>query len=98
MDERAVRKPRARDCAQTRLRDLLGLYRAFHSFAVLRLRLCIRRLPGELALRRLRALQRRVRRAVSRDARGWRIEVLFRAARAIRSRREGSGLLDNRAF
>ena len=32
------------------LRDLLGLYPALHPLAVLRLRLCVRRLPGELAL------------------------------------------------
>ena len=83
---------------RARLRDLLGLYRPFHSFAVLCLRLCVRRLPGEFAVRRLRALKRWLRRAVSLDARRRRIEVLFRAARAVRPRREGSGLLDNRPF
>ena len=41
------------------LRVLLGLYRPLHPFAVLRLRLCVRRLPGELALRRLRELAAR---------------------------------------
>ena len=76
----------------------MGLYRPFHSFAVLCLRLCVRRLPGEFAVRGLRALERWLRRAVSRDARGRRIEVLFRAARAIRPRRKGSGLLENRPF
>jgi oligoendopeptidase F len=35
------------------LRDLLGLYPALHPLALLRLRLCLRRLPGELALCRL---------------------------------------------
>ena len=38
---------------ERRLRDLLGLYRAFRAFAVLRLRLCVRRLHGQFALRRL---------------------------------------------
>jgi oligoendopeptidase F len=33
-----------------RLRDVLGLYSAFHSLAVLCLCLCIRRLPGQFAL------------------------------------------------
>ncbi len=92
----AGRKPRACNWAETRLRDLLGLYRAFHSFAVLCLRVCVWRLPGEFAVRSLRAHQRRVRRAVSGDARGRRIEVLFGAARAVRPRREGSRLLDDR--
>ena len=36
------------------LRDLLDVHPALHPFAVLRLRLCVRRLPGELALRGLR--------------------------------------------
>ena len=40
------------------LRDLLDLHPALHPFAVLRLRLCLRRLPGELALRRLREGER----------------------------------------
>jgi hypothetical protein len=53
--ERAARKPRPRDRHQARLRDVLGLYPAFHPFAVLCLRLCVRRLPGEFALCRLRA-------------------------------------------
>ena len=38
---------------QNRLRNLLGLYRAFRAFALLRLRLCVRRLPRQFALRRL---------------------------------------------
>jgi oligoendopeptidase F len=37
-----------------RLRDVLGLYSAFHSLAVLCLCLCVRRLPGQFALCRLR--------------------------------------------
>ena len=50
-----ARKPRAGDPARARLRDLLGLCPALHPLALLRLRLCVRRLPGELALRRLPA-------------------------------------------
>ena len=38
---------------QRGLRDLLVLHPPLHAFAVLRLRLCLRRLPGELALRAL---------------------------------------------
>ena len=44
---------RAGDRASERLRNLLGLYRAFRAFALLRLRLCVRRLPRQFALRRL---------------------------------------------
>ncbi len=76
----------------------LGLYRPLHPCAVLRLRLRFRRLPGELALRRLRERARRVRRAVSGDAGGRRLEVLQRAAQALRPRRQGPGLLEHRAF
>ena len=52
--ERAGREPRPGDRAQARLRDVLDLHPALHPFAVLRLRLCVRRLPGELALCGLR--------------------------------------------
>ena len=41
------------------LRAVLGLHPALHPFALLRLRLCLRRLPGELALRRLPERARR---------------------------------------
>ena len=54
------------DRAQARLRDLLGLYPALRALAVLRLRLCVRRLPGELALCGLRAGGRGLRRALPR--------------------------------
>jgi oligoendopeptidase F len=41
------------DQAGRGLRAVLDLHPALHPFALLRLRLCLRRLPGELALRRL---------------------------------------------
>ena len=66
---------------------VLDLYRPLHPLAVLRLRLRVRRLPGELALRRLREVPRRFCRALSRDAGGRRLEVLQRAAEALRPRR-----------
>ena len=88
--ERAGGEPGAGDQARARLRDLLELYRPFHPFAVLRLCLRVRRLPGEFALRRLRALARGLRRALSRDARRRRHEASFRAARALRPRRPRS--------
>ena len=69
------------DPPRRRLRDLLDLHPALHPLAVLRLRLRVRRLPRELALRRLRAFQRRFRRALFRAALGGRHEALFRAAR-----------------
>ena len=50
------------------LRDLLDLYPALHPFALLRLRLCLRRLPGELALRRLPERRARLPGQVFRDA------------------------------
>ena len=58
LDVGAGRKPRSGDRAQTRLRDVLELYPALHPLAVLCLRLCLRRLPGELALRGLREIRR----------------------------------------
>ena len=72
------------------LRDLLGLYPALRPFAVLRLRLCVRRLPGELALRGLRAGDRGLRRALSRNAGGRRHQAPFRTARPVRPRRPRS--------
>src|ERR1700683_3158894 len=93
---RAAREPGTGDRAQTRLRDVLVLHPAFHPFAVLRLRLRVRRLPGEFAVWGLRALERWVCRALSLDARSGRIEILFRAACAIRPRCQGSGLLEDR--
>ena len=72
---------------------LLGLYPAFHPLAVLRLRLRFRRLPGEFALRGLRARRRGLCRALSGDARGRRHQAPFRAARALRPRRTRSSVL-----
>ena len=54
-----AREPRPGDRIEGRLRDVLGLHPAFHPFAVLRLRLCVRRLPGEFALCGLREIARR---------------------------------------
>ena len=49
----AEREPGAGHRSQGGLRDLLVLHPPLHPFAVLRLRLRLRRLPGELALRAL---------------------------------------------
>jgi hypothetical protein len=53
VDERTGRKPRTRDRAWNRLRELLGLYPAFRPLALLCLRLCVRRLSREFAVWRL---------------------------------------------
>ena len=97
LDGGAAREPRPRDRSAARLRDVLGLHPALRAFAVLRLRLCVRRLPRELALFGLRALEPGLRRALSRDARGRRHQALFRAARAVRPRRPRPGVLAGRA-
>ena len=96
VDERAGRKPRAGDRVEARIRDVLDLHRALHPFAVLRLRLRVRRLPGELALRGLRERERGLRRALSRDARRRRHQASFRIARAVRARCARSGVLAGR--
>ena len=54
---RAERESRPGDRHQAGLREFLDVHPALHPFAVLRLRLCVRRLPGELALRGLRKCQ-----------------------------------------
>src|SRR5204862_23755 len=74
------------DRAQARLRELLVLYPAFHSLAVLRLRLCVRRLPGELALCGLRECGGGLCRALSRHARGRRHQRPCRTVGAVRAR------------
>ena len=69
-----------------------GLYRAFHPFAVLRLRLCVRRLPGEFAVQ-----------VYGRSGDGFASDIwrcsragsrILLTARAFRNRRAGSGLLE----
>ena len=56
-----AREPRAGDRAEAGLRGVLDVHPALHPLAVLRLRVCVRRLPGELALRALRGGASRVR-------------------------------------
>ena len=85
------------DRHQARLRGVLGLHPALRAFAVLCLRLCLRRLPGELALLGLRARLRGLCRALSQDARRRRHQALLRAAGPLRPRRPRPGLLAGRA-
>ena len=75
---------------------VLDLHPALHPFAVLRLRLRIRRLPGEFALRRLRAVERWFRGQVFCPAVGRRHEALFGIAGALRPRCERSEILADR--
>ena len=98
LDGGAAREPRPGDRPRARLRDVLDLHPALHPFAVLRLRLCVRRLPGELALRGLRAARTQgfAERYLD-DARGRRHQAPFRAARAVRPRRPRPGVLAGRA-
>ena len=96
LDGGAAREPRSRDRSAPRLRDVLGLHPALRAFAVLRLRLCIRRLPRELALFGLRAIEPGLCRALSPDARGRRHQALFRAARSVRPRCPRPGVLAGR--
>ena len=80
------------------LRDLLGLYPPFHPFAVLRLRLCLRRLPGELALRRLRGRPRGfAERYLAMLAAGG-SKPYSELLEAVRAGREGPGVLAARTF
>ena len=87
LDERAVREPRPGLRVHAGLRDLLGLHPALHPLAVLRLRLRLRRRPGERALRRLPRERPGLRRQVFRHARGRRLQAPPRAAGALRPRR-----------
>ena len=64
-----------------------SLYPALRPFAVLRLCLCLRRLPGELALRRLRGGRLRLSGEVLRDAEGRRHQAPQGTARPVRARR-----------
>ena len=61
----ADREPRAGVPLRRRLPDLLELHPALHPRAVLRLRLCLRRLPRELALRGLRGRSPRASRSAT---------------------------------
>jgi oligoendopeptidase F len=90
-------KPRARDRPQARLRGLLGLYPALHPLALLRLRLCLRRLPGELALRPLPGKRGRLHRTLFRPAEGRRLQAPLGAPEALRPRRVGPRLLGHGA-
>jgi hypothetical protein len=92
--ERSVREPRTGGRAIRRLRDVLGLYSAFHSLAVLCLCLCVRRLPGELALCRLREDPGRIPRTLFRHAQGRRHQAPFGTAQALRPRCFGSRFLE----
>ena len=96
LDVGAGRVPRPGDPSRGRLRELLDLHPALHPFAVLRLCLCLRRLPGELALRRLRALQRGLRGPLFRAALGRRHQALLGASRSLRPRCRRSRLLADR--
>ena len=69
-----------------RLRELLGLCSPLHTLAVLRLRLCVRRLPGELALRALPGRTSGLRREVLRHAGSRRLQAPFGVAQALRPR------------
>ena len=91
---RAEREPRSVGQARRRLRGVLDLHPALHPFAVLRLRLCVRRLPGELALRRLRGGGRGLPAEVFRHAQSRRLEAPQGAAGALRPRRLRPRLLE----
>ena len=79
------------------LREFLDVHPALHPFAVLRLRLCVRRLPRELALRGLRECPEWLCRALSGDAGRRRHQALFRTAQTVRPRRQGPEILGRRA-
>ena len=82
----AGREPGAGDQAARGLRDLLDLHPALHPLALLRLRLRLRRLPGEFALRGLPERRARLSGEVFRDAEGRRHQASFGAAEAVRAR------------
>ena len=82
-----TREPGAGASLRRGIPRLLGLYPAFHPFAVLRLRLCLRRLPGEFALRGLSGAARRASPTVSGDAVGRRHPAAPRVAGALRAGR-----------
>ncbi len=84
VDVGAGRKLRAGDRIEGRLRSILDLYPALHPFAVLCLRLCLRRLFGEFALRGLREIRAGLCRALPGDAGRRRHQASFRIAQAVR--------------
>ena len=75
------------------LRELLVVCSPLHTLAVLRVRLCVRRLPGELALRALPGRASGLRRKILRHAGGRRLQASFGAAQAFRPRRVAARLL-----
>ena len=92
----AARKPRPGDPPRRRLSPLLVVHPAFHPHAVLCLRLCLRRLPGELALRGLPGRASGVCRALSRHAARRRHLAAQGIAGAVRARRRRPVLLVER--
>ncbi len=86
LDVGAGREPRAGVRVHARLRDVLDLHPALHPLAVLRLRLCVRRRPGERALRGLPGGCSGLSGEVLRDAARRRLEAPQGAARAVRAR------------
>ncbi len=82
----AGREPGPRHRAQRRLPGVLDLRAPLHQFAVLCVRLRLRRLPGELALRALSRRAPGLRRQIFRHAQSGRLQAPFRAVEAVRPR------------
>ena len=93
---RADREPRPGLPLRRRLPRVLELHPALRPRAVLRLRLCVRRLPGELAVRGLPGRPGGFRGALSAAARGRRHASPPGAAGAVRPRCERPRLLEPR--
>ena len=93
---RADREPRPRLPLRRRLPRVLELHPALRPRAVLRVRLCLRRLPGELAVRGLPGQPGGFRGALSAAARGRRHASPPGAAGAVRPRCERPRLLEPR--
>ena len=90
---RPDRKPRSGASLRRGIPELLDLYPPLHPFALLRLRLCLRRLSGQFAVRGLSGCGRRVRRTLPEDAVGRRHPAAPRAAGALRAGRIRSRFL-----